>query len=119
MDNEVEKEPLSIGTKSGYWFAAWAGVALVTLLFNPSAMAAALFFPAGLFGLFGNEESGIVAWMMGAWALGWVLYVVLTISMLRATKRSAFFQTYIVFCILLALNVAGCHRIISAASGIH
>ena len=119
MDNQPNSEPISTRAKLGYWFVAWAGVALVTLLINPSAIKAAPFFPAGLLGLFGNEENGIIAWMLGAWVLGWGLYIVLTISMFRETKRDAFFRTYLMLCVLLALNVAGCQRTLSAVSGLH
>lgn len=119
MENEFGTAPLSTKAKWMYWFAAWAGVGLLTLILSPSAIAAAPFFPAGFLGLLGNEENGIIGLMTGAWALGWVLYITLTVSMIRTKKRDAFFRTYIVFCILLALNVAGCHQLVGAASGIH
>lgn len=118
MDDQVGNEPLSGKAKLGYWCAAWIGVALVTLLINPSAIAAVPFFPAGLLGLLGNGEEGIIGFMTGAWVLGWVLYVVLTVSMVRTKTRDAFFSTYVVFCILLVLNVAGCQRLSTVASGI-
>src|SRR5579871_4222095 len=117
MDDQIGNEPPSGKAKLGYWCAAWIGVAVVTLLINPSAIAAVPFFPAGLFGLLGNGEAGIIAFMMGAWISGWALYVVLTVSMVRAKKRDAFFRTYVVFCILLALNVGGCQRLGEVASG--
>lgn len=119
MDNEVENIQLSTKTKCGYWFGAWAGVVILTLILSPSSIAAAPFFPAGLLGLLGNEEDGIIGFMTGAWVLGWMLYITLTTYMVRAEKRGAFFRTYTVFCILLALNVAGCQRLTSVASGIH
>lgn len=119
MDNEAENIQLSTKAKCGYWFGAWAGVGILTLILSPSSIVAVPFFPAGLLGFFGHEESGIIGFMTGAWVLGWVLYMVLTVSMVRAKKRDAFFRTYVVFCILLALNVAGCQRLTSAASGIH
>lgn len=52
-------------------------------------------------------------------AVGWTIYIALTFMMFVAKRTNVFWRAYIVFCLLLALNLVGCRRIIDAAAGIH
>ncbi len=54
--------------------------------------------------------------------IGWIVYGVLTLIILRSKSRTTFWIYYIIFCVLLTLNTVGCHHIIQAlnsGTGIH
>jgi hypothetical protein len=117
------EESFSKRVKSYYWFSAWAGVALIVLAINPAYLRASLLFPVGLFALLPiGDGTGIGASMMamegGIFIVGWALYAVLTAMMFNAKNRRVFFARYIIFCVLLLLNISGCHHILKSLSGI-
>lgn len=115
-------EPMSASQKCGYWFGAWVIVivASVAVTATPACVLAAPYFPIGLFVWFPHGESkAIEGWMSGAWAFGWLFYLLLSVIMFSVNRRGVFFIIYTIFCVLLAFNVVGCQRVIGAASGIH
>lgn len=112
--------PLSTAIKWRYLLGACSFVILICLATNPQSILAAPFFPIGLIACLPNgEEKAIAGWMRGAWIIGWVVYALLFIAMFQVKKRGVFFLIFIIFCILLLLNISGCQRITEAASGIH
>jgi len=108
--------------KWGFWLSAW-GVVIVTsvaVTATPACVLAAPYFPIGLLVWLQNgENKAIEGWMSGAWAFGWLFYLLLSVIMFTVRKKGIFFIIYGIFCVLLALNVVGCQRVIGAASGIH
>lgn len=111
--------PIPTSTKLRFWFGAWGFVILASLAVNPSYLLAAPCFPVGLFALFPNGiENVFWGWGTGAFVLGWVLYAVLSAIMFKAKKKSVFLIIYIIFCILLLLNVGGCQRVLEDVSHI-
>lgn len=102
------------------WFGAWGIVILITLAMNPASIITAPLFPMGLFALFPNgDDKAIVAWGTGGFIVGWLFYVLLSIVMFTTNRKGIFFLLYIIFCILLALNVGGCQRVLKDVSHIH
>jgi len=115
-------QPISERAKWGLYYAAWGGVILAALAMNPADVLTAPCFPIGLLAVLPNgEEKAITAWMFGpiSIGIGWAFYLLLSFLIGRTRKRAAFFAVYIVFCILLALNVVGCRRTLEAVSRIH
>jgi hypothetical protein len=117
------EKPPSIRAKFYYWLAAVAGLVLIVLLINPGYLRNAFFFPVGLFALFpGGDGTGIKASMLAMkgdfFIVGWLLYAALTAIIFTAKKRRAFVFRYAIFCVLLLLNVGGCHHVWESLSGI-
>jgi hypothetical protein len=114
-----ENEFISRSEKWGYWFTAWGGVVLIAFLLDPHYILTAPFFPIGLAALLPNGEGrAIRAWMSFGFIIGWALYILLSLAMFKTRKRNGFFVIYMIFCILLLLNLAGCYRTFSAVSHI-
>jgi hypothetical protein len=113
-------DPISKSAKRRFWLAAWIGVILTVLLIKPSYVLSAPFFPVGLFAWLPNgENKAIWAWfLIFPMFIGWPIYFFLTMIMFRTQKRATFIVTYVIFCILLALNVGGCQHILKSVSGI-
>jgi hypothetical protein len=114
---------ISPWAKWGLYFIAWGAVVLVALANNPSDLLSAPGFPIGFIAMFPNgaEKAITAAWLLGpiSIGIGWTLYAVLSIVMSCAKRISVFLPVYIVFCILLTLNVIGCRKILETMAGIH
>ena len=112
--------PASPRLKWWLWFAAWAGVALAILPNYPSYIIAFPGFPLGLIAALPHgEEKAVMAWMMVVPIFaGWLPYVLLAWMMSRSRNRGRFVIIYIVFCLLLMVNVEGCRRTLEAVKGI-
>jgi hypothetical protein len=107
-------------TRLLFWCAAWGGVVLAILAINPAYLRAAVIFPIGLFAFFSNgTQSAFWVWATGSFLIGWVLYAALSAMMFGAKNKRVFIVIYIIFCILLALNVGGCVRVLEDTSQIH
>jgi hypothetical protein len=117
---EIENLELSSRSRWGLWFAAWGVIALWTLTVNPSHLLLAPFFPIGLLGVWPNNEGAAIGgWMLQLpIVLGWVFYLTFSVIMIKARKAKTFVILFIVFCILLVLNVGGCERTMEAVSHI-
>jgi hypothetical protein len=113
-------DPMPMPHKWQFWLGAWCLVAIATLVIHPAYILAVPFFPVGLLDwLPHGEEKAIEGWMIGAWVVGWMIYVFLSMAMFAAKRTGIFFIIYVIFCVLLVLNVVGCQRVMQAASGIH
>jgi hypothetical protein len=113
-------QPVSWRVKVWSWYGAWGVVVLINLALNPGNLLAAPFFPLGLIALFSIEMT-ITSWMLGAPAiiLGWIVYILLSAVMNRMKTKGAFFLIYLIFCVVLALNISGCQKAIESVKGIH
>jgi hypothetical protein len=107
--------------KCGLYFAAWGVVVVATLAHKPADLLTAPEFPIGLLGVLPGETMTVAAWFAGPFVIGigWIVYGVLTYIMKTTRKTGMFFLVYIVFCILLALNVVGCKAVLNTVGGIH
>src|ERR1043166_490662 len=45
-------------------------------------------------------------------AVGWLVYIVLTFASLFSARRIVYFALYAMLCVLLLLNVIGCHMML-------
>jgi hypothetical protein len=88
---------------------------------HPSQILLAPFFPLGLLAALPHgEDRAINGWMQIYPALlGWLFYGLISAALFKARGKQSFFLTYILFCIILLLNVAGCKKVLEAAAGIH
>ena len=101
--------------------APWVLVVLGTLAKNPQQLLTAPFFPAGLIAVLKDgPKLAVGAWMItgGTFGLvGWLVYIFLMAgAATRKPPMSVIF--YILFLILLVLNVRGCERLLEAVKGI-
>jgi len=115
------RQPLPSPVKWTLWLVAWVVVVLATISNDPEQLRGALAFPVGFYGLLPAETSILFAWF-GAWCAvvgGWMIYGWLTIAMQLARELRTFSVCYLLFCVLLILNVAGCRHLIETASRIH
>ena len=107
--------------KLGLYFGAWAVLIFQLLRDKPEQLLKAPGFPIGLLAGLPAQTAIVVAWF-GGWLVaivGWTIYGVLTNVILRARRMPVFAITYVVFCVLLALNMVGCNKMIEIAAGIH
>ncbi len=112
--------PLPAKFKVRFWLGAWLLVLLASVMMIPSAIPAAPFFPIGLLvWLPRGLNVAIKGWMVGAWALGWVFYGFYSVILFWVKKTGVFFILFLIFSILLLLNVAGCQKMMQEVSGIH
>ena len=124
QDGNIPKsddESLSPWLKWGLYFAAWGVVALATITRENAKPLAILAFPLGLLGILPFNIAAIAV-MLLCWPVvigGWIIYIVLTVAIGRTKRISVFSILYILFCFLLALNVAGCKKLLETAAGIH
>ncbi len=112
-------DPISTTTKWRFWLGAWGFVILASVMASPASILAAPFFPIGLlFWLPNGEDKAIKGGMMEGWVFGWMFYLLLSLVMFQIMKRGVFFIIFAIFCILLALNIGGCQRILKDVSHI-
>jgi len=115
----LKDESFSRRTKLLLWIAAWGGVIFAVLAINPAYIRAAFLFPIGLFAFLANgTQNAFWAWVAGGFIIGWMLYAVLSAMMFGAKNKQFFIVIYVIFCILLALNVGGCVKVLEDASHI-
>jgi len=113
-------DSISIATKWCLWLAAWGIVVLVNLMLHPASILSAPLFPAGLVVWLPNgEDKAVTGLMTGAWMIGWLFYLILTIFVFAAKRMRVFIIVYVIFCLLLILNVVGCEKTMEAVSQIH
>lgn len=87
------------------WLIAWA-VALFAAWYT-TLIPYVWLFPLGLMEVVGRKQFGHDLDLL--W--GWFLYLALTIAAMCCRPRVLYFTFYTILCILLALNVIGCHQI--------
>jgi hypothetical protein len=103
------------------WLVAWGAVIWSTFQHHPEDLRSCLGFPLGFCGLL-PEQASITVVMLVGWAVfivGWVLYGLISAAILISKRLGWLSIFYIVFCVLLALNLTGCRHLIETASGLH
>ncbi len=71
-----------------------------------------LLFPMGLITFFARNATVVTNWsIIGVTIVGWIIYVGVLLSAVLVKKRSLFVFLYIIFLLLLFVNVAGCNLI--------
>ena len=105
---------------------AWGLAGATIMSMGLDLIFAAFIFPVGFLALFRTSKNALYEtphiWMYAALLIGWIVYGVLTLVIMRSKSRKTFWIYYIIFCVLLTLNTAGCHHIIRALNsetGIH
>ncbi len=87
------------------WLIAWV-VGLIAAGFpNPALIAVIWCFPLGLMNVVrwdGYADDYLI--------VGWLFYGALTVVALMSRPRVLYFTLYIILCILLLLNIVGCHQ---------
>lgn len=110
---------ISLRRKVWLWAIAWGTAAIVMTIGAPGCW---LFFwdfplfipPAVLAARLVHPDIGSgVAWY-GVMAIGWLYYVLLSIWGLRLARRRVFYWAFIVLCVSLLLNCAGCQAMLHA-----
>jgi hypothetical protein len=92
-----------------FLFWAWVIAAFATVLIEIPLLAFFPMFPAGLaYVISGQEMEGSLLMM----AVGWFIYSVITSLAMVAKRRVFYFVIYGILCLLLVLNVKGCHQIL-------
>jgi len=120
-DFQFPSGPASRWVKLGLYFAAWGTLVLTVWSKTPDHLQSAPAFPVGLLGGLPQQHAIVVAWLGGLPDMigGWMLYALLTYVMLRIKNIPIFLVLFAMFCILLALNLAGCNRMMKTVSGTH
>ena len=71
-----------------------------------------LLFPTGLIAFFVRNTNALSHWSTAdVIVVGWIIYVGVSLIALLVKKRSLFMFLYIIFLLLLFMNVAGCNLI--------
>lgn len=104
----MDPDRISLSKRLWLWTAAWgiAGVATV-ISTEPSVLIWAFLFPAGLLIVVPDNVPNEVGRFL--FFLTYAFYAVLTIIGLAQTRRMSFYFSLGILCVLLALNVVGCH----------
>ena len=94
----------------GLLLAAWcvAVMAAATAFPHPSRGKYILLFPYGLITTV-IAALGVKSQNAPHIIFGWLMYIGLTLASLFVGKRLAYFVLYAILCVLLLLNVIGCH----------
>ena len=97
------------------WLLAWI-IALVAAGFpNPGLIVIIWLFPWGLMDSIGWQRTGYDS----DYVVGWLPYIVLTIAALLSRRRILYFAFFVILCVLLLLNIVGCHHLNAQASDMH
>ena len=94
------------------WLLAWGLTVLAIGVPYPGLILWFWMFPFGLTEAMGWKRSG-------DYILGWLLYIALTIAALYTRRSFLYFTLYVILCILLLLNVFGCHKIALGLKDLH
>jgi len=81
-------------------------VVIVTLAIDPHYLVTAPLFPIGLAGLLPNGHLFIVQALFP----GWLIYIILSLALFRTRTCNGFLIIFLVLCLLLILNLAGCQH---------
>lgn len=102
-----QTETISLRKRCWLWAAAWGAAAIIMAIPYPITLVYAWLFPLGLLGLI--LPSGSEMGLAFPTIVGWGFYVLLTACGIRQDKRARYFVAYTVLCVLLLVNVGGCH----------
>jgi hypothetical protein len=115
------RRPVSRWIKWPLWLVVWGAVVVATFSDTPDYFLAALSFPVGFYGLLPPETGVLLAWV-GVWptiVVGWMGYFWLMFAMKRAKYIPIFSLWYVLLCVFVVINVAGCRKLMTTIAGIH
>src|SRR5215218_3593258 len=92
---------------------AWV-IALIATFPHPSGIVWLWAFPAGLSMLFTGARADFIDVV-----IGWPVYIALTAWAVSARRRWLYIAVYVLICIVLAFNVAGCRRVLRGLDDLH
>ena|SRR5438477_11942651 len=105
-------QPTSVPFRRRLWLvlAVWGLALLAAATAFPHASRAGyvLLFPYGLITIV-ISALGLKSQHAPHIIFGWLMYLALTFGSLFVAKRLAYFVLYAILCVLLLLNVIGCH----------
>src|SRR6266851_7843534 len=104
MQQEEEQRSISEWAKFGLWLVPWL---VVLLIFGPGNIAWIWLFPVGLLGFLVPNSFELLFFILPI--LGWILYALFTAAALDARRWRTYFVLFLILCLLLCLNLAGCH----------
>ena len=100
--------PIAKGARVGLWLVACAVAAAATVAPSLTLLLFCWLFPMGLAAPFGASEWNSPVATYGTLAVGWSVYIGLSVYGLRQSRRAQYFAAYAILLALLVLNVAGC-----------
>ncbi|HXB59103.1 MAG TPA: hypothetical protein VNU95_06045 [Candidatus Acidoferrales bacterium] len=100
---------ISLRWRIGLWVAAWIIAAIATVGIGLGFLLYAWMFPSGLLNECMPKDWDPPISDTVFLILGWAIYVGLTICGLMQKRRVRYFIVFGILCVLLAVNVAGCH----------
>jgi hypothetical protein len=112
MNTEMPKT-IALRWRITLWAAAWVVATIATVGTGLGYLLYAWMFPSGLVILFAPKDWDPPISETIILILGWAIYVGLTIYGLLQNRRVRYFVVFGILCVLLALNVAGCHVALS------
>ncbi len=111
--NPEQPPQISLRLRIGLWFAAWIIATIATIEGGFGLLLYSWMFPYGLLVLFTPKDWNPPINETVILIMGWALYVALTIIGLLQKRRVRYFIAFGILCVLLALNVIGCHVMIN------
>jgi len=108
--NMEEPRTISLRWRISLWILAWVIAAIATVEGGIALLIYSWMFPSGLLALFTPKDWDPPVSEVVILIFGWLLYVGLTVFGLLQKRRIRYFITFGILCVLLALNVAGCHK---------
>lgn len=119
---EPAQHQVSLWLKWLLWLLAWGSLAIFTALEHPEDFKGILGFPFGFCGLLPIDATTgfyILLALPVVVVCGWLLYLKLTVAIHKAKTLERFLLLYVLLCLLLAINAAGCRRLITIGASIH
>jgi hypothetical protein len=108
-----EPPQISLRWRIGLWILAWIIAIIATTEGGFGLLLYSWMFPAGLLALFTPKDWNPPINETVILIMGWALYVALTVVGLLQKRRVRYFIAFGFLCVLLALNVVGCHVMIN------
>jgi hypothetical protein len=115
MGTEIEEpgaDAISFQRRFKLWKIAFGLALLAAGIRSPMLLLYFWAFPAGLMyalGLIGKSLDGLF--------IGWAIYGVASFVILICPQKAIFYLLFVGFCLMLLLNVAGCHEMQGSLPG--
>ena len=109
-DDFADSSFIPFGARCRFLMWAWGIAAFATVLVEIPLLLFFPWFPLGLVCLFYNKDNDGHSHLF--MAVGWFFYTFITVSAMMTKRRQFYFLIYGLLCLLLILNVIGCHQIL-------
>ena len=100
-------ERITFGRRAALWAVAFAVATIATVAPYPEMLRVAWLFPIGLLGLVHPDPRNLMT--TEVIILGWLIYVVVSVCALMQRQWGRYLTLYGILCVLLLMNVVGCH----------